>query len=141
MLAVAGRLGPSWRVLGAILTQAYLEAILTNMEDKTKGRGWICEKPSKTQCFFFHCFWRSQVSILAHLGGPLGPSWGSWGDLGGLLGVLGPSWRRLGTSGSAWERLGASDHFWLCLRAGPGPETTRSGEGKLTRLGPTVNSN
>ena len=58
--------------------------------------------------------------------------------LGGLLERLGRVLERLGlilerlggvlgVSGSAWERLGAADHRWLCRRAGPGPETTRSG--------------
>ena len=134
-------LGPCWQLLGVLgHLGGFLEAILINMEDKTKGRGWMFEKPSKTTCFSI-VFGSHKFRFWLILGAFLGPSWGSWGDLGGLLGVLGPSWRRLGTSGSAWERLGASDHFWLCLRAGPGPERTRSGEGKLTRLGPTVNSN
>ena len=85
------------------------------MEDKTKGRGWIFEKPSKTVLFLFFFMVFGSHKFWLILGGLLGPSWGSWGDLGGLLGVLGASWRRLGTSGSAWERVGASDHFWLCL--------------------------
>ena len=109
------------------------------MEDKTKGRGWIFKKPSKTLCFYI-VFGGHKSRFWLILGGLLGPSWGSWGDLGGLLGVLGASWRRLGTSGSAWECLGASDHFWLCLGAGPGFERTGSSDGIYAFPGGTVNS-
>ena len=81
---------------------------------------------------------------MGDLGDPFGVILGvlelSWRPLGRLGGVLTASLRRLGTSGSAWERLGASDHRWLCLRAGPGPETTRSGGGKVAGLGLTVDS-
>ena len=107
------------------------------MEDKTKGRGWIYENPSKTHFFL----WFLEVTSLdfGSSWGAFGVIFGSWGDLGGRLGVLGASWRRLGTFGSAWERLGASDHFWLCLGAGPGFETTGSSGGIYTFLGGTVN--
>ena len=55
----------------------------------------------------------------------MGASWALGGRLGGALGV----------SRSAWERSGASDHAGLCLRAGPGPETTGPLGGKLSGWG------
>ena len=79
------------------------------------------------------------------LGGAFGVILGvlerSWRPLGHLGGLLEASKRRLGTSGSARERLGASDRHCLCLRAGPGPETTWSCEGKSEWQGPTAHSN
>ena len=74
-----------------------------NMEDTTKGRGWMFETPSKTLCFLRFLevtsldFGSSWGSIWGHLGGPgaiLQASWASWRRLDGVLG-------RLGVHGSA----------------------------------------
>ena len=59
MLTPCWQLAPCWQLLGVLghlgafleRSRAYLEALLINMEYKTKGRGWIFEKPSKSQCF------------------------------------------------------------------------------------------
>ena len=70
------------------------------MEDNTKGRGWIFEKPSKTLfcfCFLFlevtsFDFGSSWESLWGHLWGLeaiLEASWASWGRLDGVLGRLG----------------------------------------------------
>ena len=135
-------LGPCWQLLGVLehlgafleRSRAYFEAILINMEHKTKGRNWIFEKPSKTTCFFLffesheYRFGISWGSFWGHLGALGAILEVSWGDLGGLLGVLTASW-------DVWERLGVSDHRCLCLRAGPGPQTIRSSGGKFAFLG------
>ena len=80
------------------------------MEDKTKGRGWIFKKPSKTTCFSLvfgghkSRFW-VLLGHLRGLGAILEASWASWGRLGGVLG-------RLGVLGNAWERPTIFDIVW-----------------------------
>ena len=109
---VGPMLGPCWRPLGILghlgaLLELILRPFLINIEQKMKGRGWILEKPSKTnsfRCFlkfprFQHeaswgCFW----GHLGGLGAILEASWASWGRLDGVLG-------RLGVLGNAEERL------------------------------------
>ena len=74
--------------------------MLFNMEDQTKGRGWVFEKLSKTTCFLkwflevtgldfgssWELFWGHH---LGGLGAILEAFWASWGRLDGVLGRLG----------------------------------------------------